>query len=273
VRDSVIPSAAGADLGPMPLLSRGKHRSPRKGACFMELASYLAGERWSDHPSCTHPLLAALARHVNDLTSDDARPRLTPLIPSVIGLTTEDPRADVDIARRCAAAALPVSPAERQRVLAVSLLSCARVQAVLDRRPAGSLDQRTVRALAQVPDAARWARDFAVDIDTSIEGFRQHAAPTAVRLALDGIARGGVPRADDIYRSLLVGAIEDVRALVERADADAGAGAGADADADAGGGATTHVAAARAQPGAAPTSADPQLWAEACRLTGVTRRR
>ena len=40
----------------VPILSRGKHRNPRKGACFMEMASYLAGERWSDHPRCTHPL-------------------------------------------------------------------------------------------------------------------------------------------------------------------------------------------------------------------------
>ena len=70
----------------LPVLSRGKHRRPSKGGCFMELASFLAGERWSDHPGCTHPLLAALARHVNDLTSDAARPRLAPLIPSVIGL-------------------------------------------------------------------------------------------------------------------------------------------------------------------------------------------
>ena len=44
----------------VPILSRGKHRNPRKGACFMELASYLAGERWSDHPRCTHPLLASV---------------------------------------------------------------------------------------------------------------------------------------------------------------------------------------------------------------------
>ena len=48
-----------ADLPELvPVLSRGKHRNPRRGACFMELASYLAGERWSDHPACTHPLLA-----------------------------------------------------------------------------------------------------------------------------------------------------------------------------------------------------------------------
>src|SRR4029077_9468441 len=54
----------------VPVLSRGKHRHPRQGACFMELASFVAGERWSDHPACTHPLLASLARLVNDATSD-----------------------------------------------------------------------------------------------------------------------------------------------------------------------------------------------------------
>jgi hypothetical protein len=63
----------------LPMLGRGKHRNPKKGACFMELASFLAGERWSDHPSCTHPLVAMLARAVNDLTSDHARPRLAPI--------------------------------------------------------------------------------------------------------------------------------------------------------------------------------------------------
>jgi hypothetical protein len=48
----------------LPILSRGKHRNPRKGACFMELASLLAGERWSDHPACTHRLLAAERQRV-----------------------------------------------------------------------------------------------------------------------------------------------------------------------------------------------------------------
>ena len=74
----------------MPVLSRGKHRSPKKGACFMELASFLAGEPWSDHPSCTHPLLASLARDVNDHVDDYARTRLAPLIPEVIGLNGTD---------------------------------------------------------------------------------------------------------------------------------------------------------------------------------------
>src|SRR3954471_19995761 len=69
----------------VPVLSRGRHRTPRRGACFMEFASFLAGERWSDHPACTHPLLGHLARLVNDATTDAGRQQLAPLIPSVVG--------------------------------------------------------------------------------------------------------------------------------------------------------------------------------------------
>ena len=121
----------------VPVLSRGKHRNPRRGACFMEFASYLAGEPWSDHPACTHPLLAALARDVNDYTSDAARGRLAELIPSVIGLTGDDLHIDARIALVCARMALPVVAAARQQVLAVSVLVCERVLADLDGQPAG----------------------------------------------------------------------------------------------------------------------------------------
>src|SRR5262249_10154265 len=100
----------------LPRLSRGKHRSPRRGACFMEYASYLAGERWSDHPACTHPLLAELARQVNDHVSDDARRELVELVPDVIGVTGSDLRVDGRIALRAAQTALPIAPEEWQRV-------------------------------------------------------------------------------------------------------------------------------------------------------------
>ena len=151
----------------LPVLSRGKHRSPKKGACFMELASFLAGERWSDHPACSHPLLAALARDVNDCTSDTSRQRLAELIPSVIGLTSDDPHVDALIALRCATTALPVVSAERQRAMAVAILTCNRVIANLDGRPSGSLDERSRQALVDVPEAARWARRFTSDMGPS----------------------------------------------------------------------------------------------------------
>ena len=139
----------------LPVLSRGKHRNPRKGACFMELASYLAGERWSDHPACTHPLLASVARLVNDHTSDPGRPRLAELIPSVIGLTGDDLHIDALIALRCATIALPVAAADQQRVLAVSVLVCERVLAQLDGRPAEqSLSRQCARAGRSAPSDA-----------------------------------------------------------------------------------------------------------------------
>jgi hypothetical protein len=87
--------------GLLPTLARGKHRNPRKGACFMEFASLLAGERWSDSPACTHPLLAAVARHVNDFTADAARPRLAVLVPQAIDacavLVGGDPEREVAV--------------------------------------------------------------------------------------------------------------------------------------------------------------------------------
>jgi len=200
----------------VPLLGRGKHRTPRKGACFMEMASYLAGERWSDHPRCTHPLVASMARLVNDHTSDRSRQRLVELVPSVIGLTTEDPRIDVLIARRCATAALPIVSAERQDALAVSVLAAERTLAALDGRPPGGLSAISEEALDSAPLAARWARSFASGIDTSADRFRRIGAPNAVRLAVQGIAEACVPDPDERLYELLVAVIGECTAVCGR---------------------------------------------------------
>lgn len=199
----------------LPVLSRGKHRNARKGACFMEFASYLAGERWSDHPSCTHPLLAAVARLVNDTVADDYRPRLAPLIPTVIGLNTDDPRMDAWIALRAATTALPVTSAERQRVLAVAVLAGERVLAQLDDRPMGRMSDRSIIAMAKAPDAARWARDFAASETTTVKGFQRYAAPTAVRTSVEGIAQACTSDPDRMLQEMLTGAIADTRAFLE----------------------------------------------------------
>jgi hypothetical protein len=210
----------------LPMLSRGKHRSPRKGACFMEFASLLAGERWSDHPACTHPLLAAVARHVNDYTTDAGRSRLAGLIPSVVGLTGDDLHIDAGIALRSARMALPVVAAERQRVMAVSVLACERVLAALDGRPVGSLQEQSRLALAQVPHAAQWADQFTSGARTSVTSpkrFRRLAAPAIVRHAVAGIAQACGPDPDAMLRDLLVQAIDACAAWVGRdPDRDAG---------------------------------------------------
>jgi hypothetical protein len=193
----------------IPELSRGKHRSPRKGACFMEMASYLAGEPWSDHPVCTHPLLGALARLVNDHTSDTGRRNLVELVPSVIGVTSTDPRVDVRIALRAATTALPVVSEERQRILAVAVLAAERVLSDIDGRPADEVGEQSRRALAQAPIAARWAESFNRDMRTTAKGFHRHGAPNTVRHAVVGIAHACIPDPDAMLRDLLVGAIED----------------------------------------------------------------
>ncbi len=45
----------------------GSHQPDGK-ACVMELVSYMAGEKWSDHPKCTSPVIGAFARTFWDRT-------------------------------------------------------------------------------------------------------------------------------------------------------------------------------------------------------------
>jgi len=66
-------------------LRRGKHASPEKGACVMELASMLAGEPFSDHPVSVCPMIGAYLRAVNDLVDDDERQLLIPYGAAIVG--------------------------------------------------------------------------------------------------------------------------------------------------------------------------------------------
>lgn len=190
----------------LPMLGRGKHRNPRRGACFMELASFLAGERWSDRPGCTHPLLAHLARLVNDCTSDAARPRLAPLIPSVIGLRSDDPRWNHEIALLAATAALPVVAEETQRALAVGALSVDRMLRDSDGRSWGELRPTTKAVLDRVPLAYRWAADFVAH--GALGPVRYHPGPVILDFAVPGIATACVPDSDDMLHDLLAAAID-----------------------------------------------------------------
>ncbi len=65
----------------MPVLAPGSHAHPRIGGCFAEVAATLTSHQWTDHPACIPPVLAQIARRVNDLTSPAARTDLAPLIP------------------------------------------------------------------------------------------------------------------------------------------------------------------------------------------------
>lgn len=196
----------------------------------MEYASLLAGEKWSDHPGCTHPLLASLARQVNDHISDDARARLVTFIPSVIGLKSDDPTIDVRIAIRCAAMAIPVVAEPRQRALAVSLLVARQVLDELGKtteEDKGLLDH-AAGALASVPHATSWAEEFTAEHHVTARAFRKRSAPAAVRVAIVGIAEAAIPDADDRLHELLSTVIADCSRSLGGSDTPALSGAGSE---------------------------------------------
>jgi hypothetical protein len=190
----------------VPVLSPGRHRSSRRGACFMEFASFLAGERWSDHPSCTHPLLAQLARRVNDLISDDGRQELVPLIPSVVGRRGDD-RTWLTLPVAVAAAPILDVPEPTQRVLAAGLMSAQRVCA--DAGPDLAATSREARAaLDLVPGAVAWVERLRPSARLSPRIFANRCAPTMIRCAVDGIAANGSADGDARLRALLETAID-----------------------------------------------------------------
>ncbi|TDD46409.1 hypothetical protein E1263_36610 [Kribbella antibiotica] len=202
----------------VPVLSRGKHRNARKGACFMEFASYLAGEPWSDHPSCTHPLLAGVARDVNDCTTDAGRSRLAPLIPSVIGLRPDDPHVVPRVTARCLQHALPVVSQERQYILAVALIVGERQLALLDGRPLDDLEPASRDVLESVPAATKWARSFTSRTHRGTPDYARRTAPRAVSCAVEGISQACVRNPDERLFDLLTAAIEETRSWVPVAE-------------------------------------------------------
>lgn len=199
----------------LPVLSRGNHRTPRKGACFMEMASVLANERWSDHPSCTHPLLAHLARLVNDHTSDASRGELVPLIPSVVGLRGGGLPWEVDLTAAVALEAILDVPEPSQRALAAGLIRC---QELADGRGVGSRDA-VAEALELVPGAVGWASRFIGHSTISAKDFQKRSAPSVMRCAVRGLVMSTVPDPDARLRGLLEVGIETARTSERSVDA------------------------------------------------------
>jgi hypothetical protein len=201
--------------GFLPILSAGRHRNAKRGACFMEFASYLAGERWSDHPACTHPSLAALARLVNDLTSDGARSKLSTHISSVVGLNGDNRRIPALVAILAATNALPIASATRQSALATGLVRCERILETWSGPEIDRARQRIRAAFLLAPGTEVWARDF-------IHQVSQHGnQPVTVnneallRTAVIGIADACVPDADERLATLLAQAIQECTLILD----------------------------------------------------------
>lgn len=79
-------------------LDAGDH-SARRGACFTELASVLAGEPFSSSPECVSPVIRRFGITLNDRLPDEKRQRLRPYVLRSLG-TAGDGRDDERI-RMC----------------------------------------------------------------------------------------------------------------------------------------------------------------------------
>src|SRR5947209_11484634 len=89
------PSHQTARLGP------GRHDGPGAVVCIMELASMLAGERFSDRPATVCPIIGALLRLYNDTVEERRREDLYRFAAEAVGS-----RGDFALQLRRAAAAL-----------------------------------------------------------------------------------------------------------------------------------------------------------------------
>ena len=212
----------------MPILSPGRHRSPRRGACFMEFASYLAGERWSDHPACTHGTLAHLARMVNDRTGEVSRARLTPLIPTVVGLTSDDPMLDVLLALRASSAALPIVAEESQRSQAVGVRVALGAIRTRDDELTAELRDAAQASLRAAPAADAWAIRFIGEIGPGPARMTVRQCRHIVTGAVEGIARACDADPDERLVAVLTAAVSDAARFVGR---DRTAAVGFEADA------------------------------------------
>src|SRR5688572_28488521 len=68
-------------------LDRGEHEPNQlQRWCLLEAVAWVAGESWSDDPTCVDPVLAAFGRSWNDGLPDDDRTRLlAPFIRRLVG--------------------------------------------------------------------------------------------------------------------------------------------------------------------------------------------
>ena len=76
---AMMPDGAPVRLAP------GAHSSPHEGVCVVELASVIAGVKFSDRPSCVCPLIGAFLRGWNDRAPHAQRQRLSPYAARIVG--------------------------------------------------------------------------------------------------------------------------------------------------------------------------------------------
>jgi hypothetical protein len=140
----------------------------------MEVASVLAGERWSDHPRCAHPVLAAAARSVNDFMSKEELHRLAPLVPLVVDTADPDPGHATRLARFCLEWVGDIDSHHR------GALDCSALTAelLLEVAPPAVIEARHTRQ----------ARDLNRRLSPTLDVYARRAAPAVAALVTQVIA-------------------------------------------------------------------------------------
>ncbi len=156
----------------------------------MEVASVLAGERWSDHPRCAHPVLAAAARSVNDLMSERELHRLEPLVPLVIGTADPDPGHATRLARFCLEWVGDIDSRHRVALDGSALTA----ELLLEVAPPAVIEARHTRQ----------ARELNRQLSPTLEAYARRAAPRVAVLASEVIAEAS-SEPDTALRDFLEG--------------------------------------------------------------------
>lgn len=205
----------------LPPVARGWHRTPAHGGCLMELTALVAGELWTDRPTCVDPVLAAIARRVNDESSAAARHRLVPMIPLFIGTVDGGPMAAAHLVVVCADTVLALDDAHRsltsrQRRSALAAARTARY--LLRRRHPDTAGQRGVRMPqdGSRPDRrTRWLVACGDTLGLTDTAYRWLIAPSIAGRLTGLAARGARCDRDTVLTNLLRCCVAAVLTAVE----------------------------------------------------------
>ena len=212
-------------------LKAGSHGSFDKGACLLEAVSYVAGEPWSDRPSCVSSVLGAFGRAWNDgMRSDEERASLKPYISRLIG-TAGDKEADERrawlatdwLVRVCAPAFLRLAKLDEHADKLASLQPIANAAYAVSVQ--GDIAAARAAARAAAGDAGAAAGDaWAAAWDAWAAAW--DAARAAAEAAARAAARDAWAAAWDAARAAAEAAARDAARDAWAAAGDAGAAAG-----------------------------------------------
>ena len=155
--------------------SHARHIIADNEMCVMEAVAYVAGEPWSDHPSCACPVITAFLVNWNDSLPDADRTRLlAPLVPRLVG-TKSSPAIE-----------------DRRSYMALDWLIRVHTPAWLDLVPSLADHATNLRALPEIVDPTTAQAVFA-----TVRAARAAARAAAGGAAWDaaGGAAGGAARA------------------------------------------------------------------------------